>query len=30
MGTTIKEIKIPDENYSFISDDGEKGDILKN
>ena len=30
MSTTIKEIKIPDENYSFISDKGEKEDILKN
>lgn len=29
MGTIIKEIKIHDENYSFISDDGEKGDVLK-
>ena len=30
MGTIIKEIKIPDENYSFISDEGEEGDVLKN
>lgn len=30
MGIIIKEMKIPNDSYSFISDDGEKGDVLKN
>ena len=30
MGIIIKEIKIPDDSYSFISDKGEKEYILKN
>lgn len=30
MGIIINEIKIDNSSYSFISDEGEKGDILKN
>ena len=30
MGTIIRELKISDPSYSFISKDGKKGDFLKN
>lgn len=30
MGVIIKEIKIPNSSYSFISDEGERGDFLEN
>ena len=31
MGVIVKELKIPlKDSYTFISDDGEKGNVLKN